>query len=86
MARPGDHGSRTGPLHSCLQPDPWVRIVFPGLILRHTLLHSSQVVEEEEDFLDEEGETPVEGEAEGEGGDKPAEGGDASKEQDTGSE
>ena len=39
------------------------------------------------EFMDEEGEAPAEGEGEGEGGDKkPAEGGDASKEQDAGSE
>jgi hypothetical protein len=48
------------------------------------------VVEEEgdEDFMDEEGEGPAEGEGqdEGEGVDKPTDSGDASKEQDTGSE
>ena len=42
------------------------------------------VVEEEEDFMDEEGEGSAEDK--GEGGDKPAEGGDASKEKDAGSE
>ena len=41
--------------------------------------------EEEEEFMDEEGETPAEGEGEG-GDNKPTESGDASKEQDTGSE
>ena len=48
----------------------------------HAMKEVEPVVEEEEDFMDEEGEAP----AEGEGGDRPAESGDTSKEQDTGSE
>jgi len=56
----------------------------------HAMKEIEPVVEEEgdEDFMDEEGEGPAEGEGqdEGEGVDKPTDSGDASKEQDTGSE
>jgi len=56
----------------------------------HAMKETEPVVVEDEDeaFMDEEGEVPAEGEgdSEGESRDKPTEGGDASKEKDAGSE
>ena len=72
-----------------LQLDEKVTLITPEDTVLASITHAMKEVEpveeeEEEDFMDEEGEAPVEGESEG--GDKPAEGGDASKEQDAGSE
>ena len=72
-----------------LQLDEKITLITPEDTVLASVTHAMKEVEpvveeEEEDFMDEEGEAPAEGE--GEGGDKPAEGGDASKEQDAGSE
>ena len=72
-----------------LQLDEKITLITPEETVLASVTHAMKeiepvVEEEEEDFMDEEGETPAEGE--GEGGDKPAEAGDASKEQDAGSE
>ena len=72
-----------------LQLDEKITLITPEDTVLASVTHAMKevepVVEEEEDFMDEEGEAPAEGE--GDGGDKkPAEGGDASKEQDEGSE
>ena len=75
-----------------LQLDEKITLITPEDTVLASVTHAMKeiepvVEEEEEEFLDEEGEAPAEGEGEGEGGDKkPAEGGDASKEQDAGSE
>ena len=75
-----------------LQLDEKITLITPEDTVLASVTHAMKeiepvVEEEEEEFMDEEGETPAEGEGEGEGGDKkPAEGGDASKEQDAGSE
>ena len=75
-----------------LQLDEKITLITPEDTVLASVTHAMKeiepvVVEEEEEFMDEEGEAPAEGEGEGEGGDKkPAEGGDASKEQDAGSE
>ena len=71
-----------------LQLDEKITLITPEDTVLASVTHAMKEVEpvveeEEEDFMDEEGEAPAEGE---EGGDKPAEGGDASKEQDAGSE
>ena len=72
-----------------IQLDEKITLITPEDTVLASVTHAMKeiepvVEEEEEDFMDEEGEAPAEGE--GEGGDKPAEGGDASKEQDAGSE
>ena len=73
-----------------LQLDEKITLITPEDTVLASVTHAMKevepVVEEEgeEDFMEEEGEAPAEGE--GEGGDKPTESGDASKEQDTGSE
>jgi len=72
-----------------LQLDEKITLITPEDTVLASVTHAMKEVEpvveeEEEDFMDEEGEAPAEGE--GEGGDKPAESGDASKEQDAGSE
>jgi len=75
-----------------LQLDEKITLITPEDTVLASVTHAMKeiepvVEEEEEEFMDEEGEAPAEGEGEGEGGDKkPAEGGDASKEQDAGSE
>ncbi|MDP7464989.1 MAG: 50S ribosomal protein L25 [Candidatus Marinimicrobia bacterium] len=75
-----------------LQLDEKITLITPEDTVLASVTHAMKeiepvVEEEEEEFMDEEGEVPAEGEGEGEGGDKkPAEGGDASKEQDAGSE
>ena len=75
-----------------LQLDEKITLITPEDTVLASVTHAMKEVEpvveeEEEDFMDEEGEAPAEGEGEGDGGDKkPAEGGDASKEQDAGSE
>ena len=75
-----------------LQLDEKITLITPEDTVLASVTHAMKeiepvVEEEEEEFMDEEGEAPAEGESEGEGGDKkPAEGGDASKEQDVGSE
>ena len=75
-----------------LQLDEKITLITPEDSVLASVTHAMKeiepvVEEEEEEFMDEEGEAPAEGEGEGEGGDKkPAEGGDASKEQDAGSE
>lgn len=75
-----------------LQLDEKITLITPEDTVLASVTHAMKeiepvVEEEEEEFMDEEGEAPTEGEGEGEGGDKkPAEGGDASKEQDAGSE
>jgi large subunit ribosomal protein L25 len=75
-----------------LQLDEKITLITPEDTVLASVTHAMKeiepvVEEEEEEFMDEEGEAPVEGEGEGEGGDKkPAKGGDASKEQDAGSE
>jgi len=71
-----------------LQLDEKITLITPEDTVLASVTHAMKeiepvVEEEEEEFMDEEGEAP----AEGEGGDKkPAEDGDASKEQDAGSE
>jgi len=73
-----------------LQLDEKITLITPEDTVLASVTHAMKEVEpvveeEEEDFMDEEGEAPAEGE--GDGGDKkPAEGDDASKEQDAGSE
>ena len=73
-----------------LQLDEKITLITPEDTVLASVTHAMKeiepvVEEEEEDFMDEEGEAPAEGE--GDGGDKkPAEGDDASKEQDAGSE
>jgi len=75
-----------------LQLDEKITLITPEDTVLASVTHAMKEVEpvveeEEEDFMDEEGEAPAEGEAEG--GDAPpppTEGGDASKEQDAGSE
>ena len=75
-----------------LQLDEKITLITPEDTVLASVTHAMKEVEpvveeEEEDFMDEEGEAPAEGEGEGDGGDKkPAEGDDASKEQDAGSE
>ena len=75
-----------------LQLDEKITLITPEDTVLASVTHAMKEIEpveeeEEEEFMDEEGEAPAEGEGEGEGGDKkPAEGGDASKEQDAGSE
>ena len=75
-----------------LQLDEKITLITPEDTVLASVTHAMKeiepvVEEEEEEFMDEEGEAAAEGEGEGEGGDKkPAEGGDASKEQGTGSE
>ena len=75
-----------------LQLDEKITLITPEDTVLASVTHAMKeiepvVEEEEEEFMDEEGEAPAEGGGEGEGGDKkPAEGGDASKEQDAGSE
>jgi len=74
-----------------LQLDEKITLITPEDTVLASVTHAMKEVEpvveeEEEDFMDEEGEAPAEGEGESGGGDKPAEGGDASKEQDAGSE
>ena len=75
-----------------LQLDEKITLITPEDTVLASVTHAMKeiepvVEEEEEEFMDEEGEALAEGEGEGEGGDKkPAEGGDASKEQDAGSE
>ena len=75
-----------------LQLDEKITLITPEDTVLASVTHAMKeiepvVEEEEEEFMDEEGEAPAEGEGEGEGGDrKPTEGGDASKEQDAGSE
>jgi len=75
-----------------LQLDEKITLITPEDTVLASVTHAMKeiepvVEEEEEEFMDDEGEAPAEGEGEGEGGDKkPAEGGDASKEQDAGSE
>ena len=75
-----------------IQLDEKITLITPEDTVLASVTHAMKeiepvVEEEEEEFMDEEGEAPAEGEGEGEGGDKkPAEGGDASKEQDAGSE
>ena len=75
-----------------LQLDEKITLITPEDTVLASVTHAMKeiepvVEEEEEEFMDEEGEAPAEGEGEGDGGDKkPAEGGDASKEQDAGSE
>ena len=76
-----------------IQLDEKITLITPEDTVLASVTHAMKeiepvVEEEEEDFMDEEGEVPAEGEdkGEGEGVDKPTESGDASKEQDTGSE
>ena len=73
-----------------LQLDEKITLITPEDTVLASVTHAMKeiepVVEEEEDFMDEEGEAE-DGDTPTEGGDKkPAEGGDASKEQDAGSE
>ena len=70
-----------------IQLDEKITLVTPENTVLASVTHAMKeiepvVAEEDGEFIDEEGETP----AEGEGGEKPAEGGDASKEKDAGSE
>ena len=70
-----------------IQLDEKITLVTPEDTVLASVTHAMKeiepvVAEEDGEFIDEEGETP----AEGEGGEKPAEGGDASKEKDAGSE
>ena len=71
-----------------LQLDEKITLITPEDTVLASVTHAMKEIEpvveeeEEEDFMDEEGEAP----AEGEGEEKPTESGDASKEQDTGSE
>ena len=72
-----------------LQLDEKITLITPKDTVLASVTHAMKEVEpveeeEEEDFMDEEGEGSAEDE--GEGGDKPAEGDDASKGQDAGSE
>jgi large subunit ribosomal protein L25 len=73
-----------------LQLDEKITLITPEDTVLASVTHAMKEVEpvveeeDEEDFMDEEGEGPAEGEAEG--GNKPTESGDASKEQNTGSE
>ena len=76
-----------------LQLDEKITLITPEDTVLASVTHAMKEVEpvveeEEEDFMDEEGEVPAEGEgdSEGESRDKPTEGGDASKEKDAGSE
>jgi len=71
-----------------LQLDEKITLITPEDTVLASVTHAMKeiepvVEEEEEEFMDEEGEAPAEGEGED---NKPAEGGDASKEQDAGSE
>ena len=77
-----------------IQLDEKITLVTPEDTVLASVTHAMKeiepvvVEEEDEAFMDEEGEVPAEGEgdSEGESRDKPAEGGDASKEKDAGSE
>ena len=75
-----------------IQLDKKITLVTPEDTVLASVTHAMKeiepvvVVEEDEAFMDEEGEVPAEGDSEGESRDKPAEGGDASKEKDAGSE
>ena len=74
-----------------LQLDEKITLITPEDTVLASVTHAMKeiepvVEEEEEDFMDEEGEGSVESEDESESGEKPTESGDGSKEQDSGSE
>ena len=76
-----------------IQLDEKITLVTPEDTVLASVTHAMKEIEpvvedEDEAFMDEEGEVPAEGEgdSEGESRDKPAEGGDTSKEKDAGSE
>ena len=74
-----------------LQLDEKITLITPEDTVLASVTHAMKeiepvVEEEEEDFMDEEGEGSVESEDESESGEKPTESGDGSKEKDSGSE
>jgi len=74
-----------------IQLDDKITLITPEDTVLASVTHAMKeiepvVEEEEEDFMDEEGEGSVESEDESESGEKPTESGDGSKEQDSGSE